>query len=117
MLKPAEPAMRPEPDPDRPVGELVGELVDHGRAYATAEIGLAKAMAEAKVAVLKVPVILLGAALLLLQAGVTALAVALLLGLSPLIGPIFAGLVAFLVFAGLAGGLGWYGVEMIRKAL
>ncbi|MEO6256546.1 MAG: phage holin family protein [Sphingomicrobium sp.] len=117
MLKPAEPPLHPEPEPDRPVGELVSELVDHGKAYAAAEIDLAKAMAAAKVAIVKVPALLFGAAFLLLQAGFTVLGVALFLGLLPLIGPIFAGLVAFLIFAGLAAGLGWYAAGMIRKAL
>jgi hypothetical protein len=117
MLKPAEPAMRPEPDSERPIGELVSQLVDEGKAYAKAEIGLAKAIATAKVGILKVPAILLGAAFLLVQAAVTVLAVAIFLGLLPAVGPIFAGLLAFLVFAGIAAGLAWYAVEMIRREL
>ena len=117
MLKPADPLMQPEPGSERPIGELVGELVDEGKAYAKAEIGLAKAIASAKVGMLKVPAMLLGAAFLLLQAAVTVLAVAVFLGLLPLMGPIFAGLLAFLIFAGLAGGLGWYAADIIRRSL
>ena len=117
MLKPAEPVMRPDPDSGRPIGDLVGELVDEGKAYARAELGLAKAIASAKADVLKVPAILLGGAFLLIQAGVTTLAVAVFLGLLPLMGPIFAGLLAFLIFAAVAGGLGWYAVKMIRSGL
>ena len=117
MLKPAQPPMRPDPGSERPIGEIVSELVDQGKAYAKAEIGLAKAIASAKIGMLKVPVALFGAAFLLLQAGVTALAVAVFLGLLGLMGPILAGLLAFLIFAGIAGALGWYAARMIRRSL
>lgn len=117
MLKPAEPPMRPEPGSERPIGELVGELVDEGKAYAKAEIGLAKAVAAAKVELFKLPAVLFAAAFLLVQAAVTVLAVAVFLGLLPLMGPIFAGLLAFVIFAGIAGGLGWYAAGIIRRSL
>ena len=117
MLKPAQPPMRPEPGTERPIGDIVSELVDEGKAYAKAEIGLAKAIASAKIAIFKVPVILFGGAFLLLQAGVTALAVAVFHGLLGLMGPILAGLVAFLIFAGIAGALGWFAVRMIQRSL
>ncbi len=115
MLKPAEPAMRPEPGPEeRPIGELVHQLVEDGKAYAQAELGVAKAIAAAKAGALKVPAILLGGAFLLLQAAATVLAVALFLALLPLMGPMLAGLLAFAIFAAIAAGLGWKAVEMIR---
>lgn len=121
MLKPADPPMHPEPGPEpngeRPIGELVSELVDQGKAYAQAELGLAKAIASAKAASLKVPAILLGAALLVLQAAVTMLAVAAFFALLPLTGPVIAGLLAFLIFAAIAAGLGWRAAEMIRRDL
>ncbi len=121
MLKPADPAIRPEPDPEandeRPIGELVSQLVDEGKAYAQAELGLAKAIASAKAGSLKVPAILLGAAFLLLQAAVTVLAVAAFLALLPLMGPMLAGLLAFLIFAGIAAGLGWQAVAIIGREL
>jgi hypothetical protein len=117
MLKPAEPAMQPEPGSEHPIGELVSQLVDEGKAYAKAEIGLAKAIASAKADSLKVPAILLGVAFLFVQAAVTVLAVAVFLGLLPVVGPVLAGLLAFLVFAGIAAGLGWYAVEMVRREL
>ncbi len=117
MLKPADPAMRPEPEDDRPIGELVGRLVDEGKAYAQAEIGVAKALASAKANRLKVPAILFGVAFLLLQAAATVLAVALLLALLPLIGPLLAGIAAFAIFAGIAAGLGWQGAQIIRREL
>lgn len=113
--------MRPEPGPEpngeRPIGELVQQLVEEGKAYAQAELGVAKAIALAKAGSLKVPAILLGAAFLLSQAAATVLAVALFLALLPLVGPMIAGLLAFLVFAGIAAGLGWQAARMIGRDL
>ena len=115
MLKPAQPAMQPGPGngDDRPVGELVSQLVDQGKAYAQAEIGVAKAIAASKAAAFKVPAILLATAFLLLQAAFGVLGVALFLALVPLMGPLLAGLAAFVIFAGLAGGLAFIAVGMI----
>ena len=120
MLKPADPAMRPsepgdEPNDERPIGELVQQLVEEGKAYAQAELGVAKAVASAKAGRLKVPAILLGAALLFAQAAVTVLAVAVFLGLLALTGPVLAGLLAFLLFGGIAAGLGWLGIDKARS--
>ena len=114
MLKPADPPPT-EPNGERPIGELVHQLVEDGKAYAEAEIGVVKAIASAKVGSLKVPAMLLGAAFLLLQAAATVLAVALSLALLPLIGPLLAGIAAFAIFAGIAAGLGWQAVQMIRR--
>ena len=117
MLKPPN---EPEPTPgdsDRPVGELVHELIEDGKAYARAEVGLVKAMASAKANALKFPAILFGAAFLLALAAITALAVGVALGLATLIGPLAGGIVAFLLFAALAVGLGWYGAVRLRKDL
>ena len=47
MLKPADPG---PPGPERPIGELVHELIEQGKSYAQAELGLAKAIAAAKAA-------------------------------------------------------------------
>ena len=117
MLKPAEPPARPGPGDDRPVGELVSQLVDEGKAYARAEFGLAKAIASAKAGGLKVPAILIGSALLLAQAAVTVVAVAIFVTLAAAMGPILAGLLAFLVFAGGAAGLAWLGIDKARRLL
>ena len=113
MLKPASPQMPTEPGEERPIGEIVHQLVEDGKAYAGAELGLAKAIVLAKASRLKLPAILLGAALLVLQAAITVLAVAVGVALMPLAGPLVAGLLAFLLFAAIAGGLGWIA---IRKA-
>lgn len=117
MLKPPnEPDSRPV-DNDRPVGELVHELIEDGKAYARAEIEVVKAMATAKLAAVKLPAIMFGAAFVLLLASVTALAWGVAAGLSTLIGPLAGGVVAFLLFATAAGGLAWYGVKRLRENL
>jgi small-conductance mechanosensitive channel len=116
MLKPADPPL-PGANGERPIGELVNQLVEDGKAYAQAELGVAKAIATAKASRLKVPAILLGAAFVLVQASATVLAVALFLALLPLMGPMLAGVLAFAIFAAIAAGLGWKALEMIRRDL
>ena len=118
MLKPTEPALQPpEPGDERPIGDLVHQLVEDGKAYAQAELGVAKAIASAKAGSLKVPAILLGAALLLVQAAVTVLAVAVFLGLLPLMGPVLAGLLAFVIFAAAAAALVWFAINKVKREL
>ncbi|MGI8612303.1 MAG: phage holin family protein [Sphingomicrobium sp.] len=118
MLKPTDPAMQPSgPGDERPIGELVHQLVEDGKAYAHAELGTAKAIASAKAGSLKVPAILLGAALLLIQAAVTVLAVAVFLGLLALMGPVLAGLLVFVIFAGGAAALAWFGIQKAKREL
>ena len=112
MLKPAD-----QPPPERPVGDLVHELIEDGKAYARAEAGVIKAMAAAKAKALAIPAALFGAAFMVVQAGVTALAVGIFAALYWALGPILAGLVAFLVFAAIAGGLAWYAVGRVKRDL
>ena len=45
MLKPADPG---PPQEERPIGELVHELIENGKSYARAEVGLYKAIATSK---------------------------------------------------------------------
>jgi hypothetical protein len=115
-----KPPNEPEPTPgdsDRPVGELVHELIEDGKAYARAEVGLVKAMATAKANALKLPAILFGIAFLLSLAAITALAFGVAMGLATLIGPLAGGVAAFLLFAAVAGGLAWYGIGRLRRDL
>ena len=112
MLKPIDPG---PPPPERPVGELVHELIENGKAYARAEIGLAKAIAAAKGKALALPAALFGAAFVCALAAVTALAVGVVLGLASLIGPLAAGFVGMLIFAVIAGLLGWYGYNRLLR--
>jgi hypothetical protein len=114
MLKRTDPP--PEP-PERPVGELVHELIEQGKAYARAELGLARAIATAKGKALILPVALFLIAFVVSLAAETALSVGVVLALATLIGPLAAGFVGMLIFAAIAGGLGWYGYERLRRDL
>ena len=114
MLKPAG---QNEPGGERPVGELVHQLVEEGKAYARAEIGLAKAIAAAKGKALALPAGLFFGALLFAQAAVVALAIGVFAVLHWLLGALLAGLVTLVIFLGVAGGLTWYGVQRLRRDL
>ena len=113
MLKPVDPG----PDQERPIGDLVHELIEEGKAYARAEIGLAKAIATAKGKALIVPAILFGTAFILSLAAVTALAVGGVMALAKFIGPLAAGFIGMLIFAAIAGLLGWYGAQRLSRDL
>jgi len=117
VLKPPNDPGPPSADNERPIGELVHELIEDGKAYARAEIDVLKAMAAAKVNALKLPAILFGAAFVLLLAAITALAYGVAAGLATLIGPLAGGLVAFVLFAAVAGALIWVGVKKLREDL
>ncbi len=114
MLKPADPG---PPPPERPIGELVHELIEEGKGYARAEIDLLKAIAAAKGQALALPAGLFGVAFILALAGVTALAVGVVMALATYIGPLAAGFVGMLVFLAIAAGLGWYGYQRLRRDL
>lgn len=101
---------------DARTGNLVGRLIDDGKGYAKAELGLAKAKAEAKADTLKRPALLLAGAFLFLQAGVIVLCMTIALALATLVGPLAAGLVATLVALGVAGGLAFYAKRLLDSA-
>jgi hypothetical protein len=90
---------------DQPIGELFGRLIDEGKAYARAELGLARATAEAKAEAAKKPVLLGAASLMLLFAGVIVLCMTLALALATLAGPLAGGLIATLIIFAIAYGL------------
>ncbi|MDQ3143912.1 MAG: phage holin family protein [Pseudomonadota bacterium] len=100
---------------ERPIGELFGRLIDEGKGYAKAELGLVKAQAEAKADVYKVPALLLAGAFLFLQAAVVVLCIAIADGLATLIGPFGGGLVATLVALGIAAGLALYAKRLLEQ--
>jgi protein-S-isoprenylcysteine O-methyltransferase Ste14 len=114
MLKPADPGSPPS---ERPVGELVQELIEEGKAYARSEIGLAKAIAAAKGKALALPAAMFCAAFVCSLAAVTALAVGVVLALDTFIGPLAAGFIGMLIFSSIAGLLGWYGYQRLRRDL
>ena len=101
---------------EEPVGDLIHRLVEDGKAYARAEADVAKTLATEKINAVKLPAILFGAAFLFVQSAITVLAVAVCLSLLPMIGPLLAGLVAFLLFAGAAGAMVWVALNKIKEA-
>lgn len=115
MLKRTESAA--EPPEERPVGELVQQLVEDGKAYARAELDVAKVVAASKAKALAWPVGMLFAALLVTQAAVTVLAVATFYVLSLVMNVVFAGILAAAIFALIAGWLGWYALQRVKQDL
>ena len=99
---------------EAPIGDLFGRLVEQGKGYARAEVGLAKAIASAKADAIKLPAILLGAALLFIIAGVVVFCMTIALALATLIGPLAGGLVATLIAFAIAGGLAWFAVGRLK---
>ena len=89
---------------DESIGELVSRLAEDGRAYARAELDLVKQIARHRAGRAKSGAILLGIGIVLLLCSLTALVLALVLGLATLIGPFGAGMGVFLVLA-IAGGV------------
>jgi len=115
MLKATE--QPPRDGDERPIGELVHQLVEDGKAYARAEVGLVKAIATAKASALAMPAGLLVAALFIGMAALNALAFGVVLTLAKFVGPLLAGLIGLLIFAAIAGGLAWFAIGRIRSAL
>ncbi len=100
---------------EKPIGELFGQLIDEGKAYAKAELGLVQAKAEAKVEGAKKPVLLGAAAVLFLIAGVVVLSMTLALALATRIGPLAGGLIAALVTFAIAYGLYYFAMRAVEK--
>jgi len=87
---------------DESIGELLGRLVEDGRAYVKAEVRVYKTIAARRAARARNGLITLAAGAVLLITSVTALLLGLVLWLSTLIGPLLAGLAvaAALILAG-----------------
>jgi len=100
---------------ERPIGELFGKLIDEGKAYAKAELGLVKASAEAKADLAKKPALVGAVALLFLIAGVVVLCMTLALALATLVGPLAGGLIATAITFAVAGGLGYWAIKELEK--
>lgn len=100
---------------EQPIGELFAKLIDEGKAYAKAELGLVQAKAEAKVEGAKKPVMLGAAAVLFLIAGVVVLSMTLSLALATQIGPLAGGLIAALVTFAIAYVLYYLATQKLEK--
>ena len=118
MLKPSDPAMQPiGPNEERPVGELVHQLVEDGKAYAKAEVDLVKAMASAKAGALALPTALVAVGLVFVFAAFGGLTMGAFFALEPIVCPLLAGLLTFLIFAAIGAALGWFGIQKAKKDL
>ncbi|MGN6156294.1 MAG: phage holin family protein [Sphingomicrobium sp.] len=113
MLKPADPA---PPDNERAIGDIVSDLVDDAKAYAQAELDLAKAIAADKARGLKIGAILLVASLVIAFGAITALSVGIFALLATFLGPLLGGIVAFLLIGAVAGLLAWAGIARVRDS-
>ena len=115
MLKPADPGPGgPDPSEGKPIGELVHQLVEDGKAYAQAELNVVKAVAADKAEAFKLPAILLAGAFLFLQAAVVVFGMTIYLTLVARLGPFLAGMIAVLACLGIAGGLAWGAARRLK---
>jgi len=91
----------PAADPrDESIGDLFGRLVEDGRAYAEAELRLAKAIAEYRAQRAGRALALLAGGVFLALSAATALVIGAVLGLSLYLHPFLAGLLVAAVLAG-----------------
>ena len=97
MLKRADPDPYSGEEPS--IRETVGQLLDDGRAYAQAEIDLAKLKAQSEVARYKKAAMFGGIAAAFGLAALVAFAMTLVIGFARLLGPFGGGAVAMLVLA------------------
>ena len=115
MLKPAGDG--PQSGGERSFGELASQLVDDAKAYARAEMDLAKAIATEKSRSLRVAAIFFAAAFIVAIGAMCALAVSIFVGLAMLMSPVLAGIVAFVLIGAVAALLGWAGAAWLKDAL
>jgi hypothetical protein len=94
------------PKPDNPadasIGDLFHQLLDDGRGYVSAEVGLYKQIAAYRAGKAKNGIIALVAGGLLAYAALIAFMVGLVLGLADLIGPVLAGLFVLAATGGIS---------------
>ena len=90
----------PAHDPnDESMGDLFGRLIEDGREYARAEIGLYRQIARYRAGRARNGLILLTAGAVLGLSALSALILGFVLGLATLIGPVLAGLAVAFVLA------------------
>lgn len=116
MLKPADPGQEP-PREGPEILELVRQLVEDAKTYARAELGVVQAIIQTKIKQLALPAGLLVGALFFGLAAVTGLAIGLFTALAAVLHPLLAGLLTLVVFAAIAGGLGWLAVNRLKRIL
>lgn len=101
---------------DKPsIGGLLGQLIDDGRAYATAEVEVAKERTLAQIASYRQAAIWAGLAIVAGTALLIGSAVALVLVLANLLGPYLGAFVALLLLAAMTAFLGWRAMKALEK--
>jgi hypothetical protein len=115
MLKPA--GDHPRPGGEASLGELATRLIEDAKAYARAEIDLAKAIAADKSRSIVIAAILFAAAMLVAIGAVCALSVAIFIALALQIGPVWGGLATFIIVGAVAALIGWLGWRKLQDAL
>lgn len=111
------PGAAPE-GPDESIGDLVGRLVEDGRAYATAEFELYRTIAEHRAIRARKAVVMLAIGWVLLIAALGALTIGAMIALAIQIGPLLAGLVVggpMALIGYLLARQGWSGVRGLGR--
>jgi hypothetical protein len=105
QLRPSDPLMRDS----HPEGlrDLFTQAIEHGRAFAGAEVAYYKATALDKVDRAKLPIVFLFSALLLVQAALTTLFVGIGFALAFWLGPLGGGIASAAIALAVAGLLVW----------
>lgn len=104
-------------DEEPPIGELVSRLIDEGKAYGRAEIGLVRAHAEVAVDRVKRPAISVALAIAFAFAGVIALVMTMVLSLASLLGPLAGGLIATLATFAISGLFVWLALRQWKAGV
>lgn len=96
------------------IGDLFHRLIEEGRGYAGAEARLYKEILLHRIGKAKYGLAACGAALFIVNAGLVAAFVGLMLGLAELMGPVLAGIAVLLLASGLGYFLVRYGIGKLR---
>lgn len=113
MLKPPE--QRPPSEPDRPIGELIEQVLDDALDYGRAEVELLKARAREIAESYVRAAIFFGIAAVLALAGIVTLFVGIAIALGRWIGPLGGAFVSTLLAAAIAGGLAWLAMRDLKE--
>jgi hypothetical protein len=100
--------------PDESIADLFGQLIEDGRTYARAEVGLYKQIAAYRASKAKNGIIALGAAAVLGLSALTAITVGLVMGLAVLIGPVAAGFAVAAAYGMVAFLMLRWGLERVQ---
>ena len=101
---------------DRPIGETLARLVDEGKAYARAELDLARARFDVLLFRVRAVALLGAIAVLFAIAALIALSMTAVLTLAGLLGPLGGGLAATALIAAGAAGFGYLAKQRWDRA-